>query len=62
MINKDTLAIMKDGAYIVNTGRGGLINTGDLIEALESGKIRAALDTFETEGLFLNKNESWRIN
>lgn len=56
MINKDTLAIMKDGAYIVNTGRGGLINTGDLIEALESGKIRAAaLDTFETEGLFLNK-------
>lgn len=28
MINKDTLAIMKDGAYIVNTGRGGLIKTG----------------------------------
>lgn len=39
MINKDTLAIMKDGAYIVNTGRGGLIKTEDLIEALESGKL-----------------------
>lgn len=43
MINKDTLAIMKDGAYIVNTGRGGLINTGDLIEALESGKLELPL-------------------
>lgn len=56
MINKDNLKHMKSDAFIVNTGRGGIINTEDLIEALEEKKIAgAALDTFENEGLFLNK-------
>lgn len=56
MINKDNLKFMKPDAFIVNTGRGGLINTEDLIEALEENKLAgAALDTFEHEGLFLNK-------
>ncbi|EJO5347693.1 D-2-hydroxyacid dehydrogenase [Clostridium botulinum] len=56
MINKDNLKYMKKDAFIVNTGRGGIINTEDLIEALEENKIAgAALDTFENEGLFLNK-------
>ena len=56
MINKNNLKYMKPDAFIVNTGRGGIINTEDLIEALEENKIAgAALDTFENEGLFLNK-------
>ena len=56
MINKDNLKLMKKDAYLVNTGRGGVVNTQDLIEALENKTISgAALDTFETEGTFLNK-------
>lgn len=56
MINKDNLKLMKKGSYIVNAGRGGIINTEDLIEALENGTLAgAALDTFETEGYFLNQ-------
>ncbi|CEO35460.1 D-2-hydroxyacid dehydrogenase [Paraclostridium sordellii] len=56
MINKDNLKLMKKNSYLVNAGRGGIINTDDLIEALENGIIAgAALDTFETEGTFLNQ-------
>lgn len=41
---------MKDGVYIVNTARGGVINEVTLIDALESGKVAgAALDVFENE-------------
>src|SRR3546814_5221620 len=43
---------MKSSAYIVNAGRGGLIEDADLIAALEAGKISgAALDVFTTEPL-----------
>jgi D-lactate dehydrogenase len=50
MINKDTLSLMKDGVMIINTGRGKLINSGDLIDGLKSGKIGAAgLDVYEEE-------------
>ncbi len=41
---------MKDGVYIVNTARGGVINEVALIDFIESGKIAgAALDVFENE-------------
>ena len=51
LFNKDTFARMKDGAYLINAARGGLVNLDDLAEALLSGKIRgAALDAFEVEG------------
>lgn len=50
MINKDTIAQMKDGVYIINCARGGLIVEADLKEALDSGKVAgAALDVFEVE-------------
>jgi D-lactate dehydrogenase len=54
LIDRMTLRIMKKNAIILNTARGGLINTDDLIEALENGKIAgAALDVYENEsGLF----------
>jgi D-3-phosphoglycerate dehydrogenase len=52
MINRDSIALMRDGAIIVNTARGGLIDEADLLEALNSGKLRAAgLDSFQTEPL-----------
>ncbi|MGV3539468.1 MAG: 2-hydroxyacid dehydrogenase [Rufibacter sp.] len=54
LINRQTIALMKDGAYLINTSRGGLINTPDLIDALKSGKLGAAgLDVYEKEhGMF----------
>lgn len=52
LINRDTLARMKNGVRIINVARGGLINEADLIEALKSGKVAAAaLDVFEVEPL-----------
>ena len=42
LINRDTLAMMKNSALLVNTARGGIINEADLAEALNSEKIAAA--------------------
>jgi len=51
LINGQTIARMKDGIVIVNTSRGGLVNTEDLIQGLKSGKVGAAcLDVYEEEG------------
>jgi len=50
MINKENIAKMKDGARIVNSSRGGVINDTDLAEALASGKVAAAgIDVYTTE-------------
>ena len=50
MINRNSMNKMKDGVMIVNTGRGMLIDTVDLIEALKDKKIgAAALDVYEEE-------------
>ena len=52
MLNQKTLALMKQGAMVVNTARGKLINPGDLYDALKSGQVRAAaLDTHYEEPL-----------
>ena len=39
IINKETLAKAKDGAYFINTGRGKCVVEEDIIEALDSGKL-----------------------
>ena len=50
MINKETIAHMKDGVIIINTSRGPLIVEEDLADALNSGKVgAAAVDVVSTE-------------
>ncbi|MDA3800232.1 MAG: 2-hydroxyacid dehydrogenase [Kiritimatiellae bacterium] len=50
MINKDSIAVMKDDVIIINTGRGKLINSKDLIDALKNSRIGGAgLDVYEEE-------------
>ena len=52
LINKERIAKMKDGAFLINAGRGSLIPTKDLCEALYSGKLGgAAIDVAEQEPL-----------
>ena len=51
-IDDKAIERMKQGAYIINTSRGGIIKESDLIQALNQGKIAgAALDVFEQEPL-----------
>lgn len=55
MLNRDAFSKMKQNVLIVNTARGTLINTEDLIDALKSGQVGgAALDTYEFENPIFN--------
>ncbi|HTF81536.1 MAG TPA: 2-hydroxyacid dehydrogenase, partial [Cytophagales bacterium] len=59
LINKDSLSLMKEHVYIVNTGRGGLIHTKDVIEYLKNGKIGGlALDVYEQESALFFSDHS----
>ncbi len=50
LINRSTIAQMKDSVRIINCARGGIINEQDLYEALKSGNVAAAaFDVFEKE-------------
>lgn len=51
MINAEALAKMKDGVRILNFARGGLVNSAELISALESGKAAAYVTDFPDESL-----------
>lgn len=46
MINKETIAQMKDGVKILNFARGGLVDDDDMIEALDSGKVALYVTDF----------------
>lgn len=55
LIDKEFFQIMKPGASLINTSRGSLLNTGDLVEALKTNRVGcAALDVFEYEPLSLD--------
>ena len=50
IIGEDEIAMMKDGAYLINCARGGVVDEGSLIKALDSGKLSgAAMDVFAEE-------------
>ena len=57
IINRDTLQWLPDGAYLINVGRGPLVDEGDLVDALARGKLAGAtLDVFATEPLPANSS------
>ncbi len=57
IINSESLNRMKHGAILINTARGDLVNTKDLIKSLEEGKIYGAgLDVLEGENLLIEEN------
>ncbi|HJN63022.1 MAG TPA: D-glycerate dehydrogenase [Candidatus Paceibacterota bacterium] len=50
LINKERLAMMKKGAYLINSSRGPVVDEFALVDALKSGKIKgASIDVFEKE-------------
>jgi D-3-phosphoglycerate dehydrogenase len=49
---------MKDGAFIVNTARGGIVNEEALLEAVQAGKVGAALDVFVSKTPFEDETAS----
>ena len=52
LIRREQLELMKPGAILINTARGGIVNESDLIQALLTNRIAGAgLDVFETEPL-----------
>lgn len=57
MINRETIGRMKDGAYLINTARGGLVDHPAVLDALKSGKLAGfGFDVYEGEAAFLRKN------
>lgn len=55
IFNSNTFAKMRDGAYFINTARGGVVNERDLANALKSGKLSgAAIDVLQQEPMALD--------
>ena len=62
IMNSERFALMKDGSYLINVGRGISVDTDALIDALNSGKLAgAALDVTDPEPL-PKDNELWDID
>jgi D-3-phosphoglycerate dehydrogenase len=50
LVNKELFSKMKDGVFLINCARGGIVNEKDLCDAIKGGKVAgAALDVFEKE-------------
>jgi len=62
MINHESILKMKDGAMLINTSRGALVDTTALVEALKRGKIGAAgLDVYEEEAEYFFEDLSDQV-
>jgi D-lactate dehydrogenase len=62
LINKDSIGKMKDGVMLINTSRGGLIDTKAVIKGLKSGKIKyLGIDVYEQEENLFFQNLSEEI-
>jgi len=63
MINHETIGQMKSGVMLINTARGALVNTAELITALDAGKIGYyGADVYEFEdGIFFEDHESDQV-
>ena len=62
LINHDTIQKMKDGVLLVNTSRGALVKTDDLIEGIRARKFSGVgLDVYEEEGPNVYENRSDEI-
>ena len=51
LVDAELLARMRDGAVLLNAGRGRVVDTGALVAELESGRLRAVLDVVDPEPL-----------
>lgn len=57
MVNRKTISEMKDGVYLVNTARGGLVDFEAVLDGLKSGKIAGfASDVYDKEAQFIRKD------
>jgi len=62
LINRESIAKMKRGVMIINTGRGRLIHSDDLIEGLKTKQVGfAGLDVYEEEEPYFYKDKSDKI-
>lgn len=62
IINADALAKMREGAVLVNTSRGGLIDSKALVATLKRGKLRAvALDVYDGEEGYFYQDSSDKV-
>lgn len=56
LLNRENLMKMKKGSFLINTARGGLVETVGLVEALQSGVLAGAgLDVLEEEGFVIDE-------
>ena len=59
VIGKETLSMMRDGAVLINTARGGLVDHAAVLEALKSGKLSGfGFDVYEDEAAFVRKKKT----
>ena len=62
LMDAAALARMKAGAMLINTGRGALVDTRAVIEALKTGHLgHLGLDVYEEEAALFFEDRSWRV-